>query len=750
MNHLEHLNLESASIISANIEDFASPHWSDEDIQKEQTMLDKIIKATDSKGQLKTGYAFGKGKTKGRLYVKKGIGLQKLPGHIRNTIADKYIDIDIVNCFPTLLLNLCKKENYPHKQVELYVKNRTAYIAKYDFNVKITVNELMNNGKQSYNTIEDKPEWLILLYAEFNDIFDCLIRDNAEKYKAIKTKIAKSKNKKKENPKGTLMFEVMECIEAKILEDMFAFCKTELKLNTKTFVKMFDGFMALESDFTEEHLEQLNHYINTLHNVTVINKCMDNKIDLSEYEYVPPLADTDYDCAVAFKKYMEDNGSAFVKYINGKMEEYYFFNKESGIWVQDINQIRPYIHECDTISDDYRTGANKKSNLLTELKCLIELDIQLHADRHSSTYKHIAFNNGIYSFKDKKLLEFNKKFFFTTKLKADYNPNFDMWQQEEVKAKLLYGVFNEEVAEYFLKALARAMAGEINDKNFYIIVGFTNSGKGSLSDIIQKAFSAFCGIFSATSLQVKKNSSTDAKGLSWLYELKDKRFAIANEWNMEVEADGTFIKTITGGDDIVARQNYISEVTFKPSCTYFTFANDVPKISCSDEGILNRNKYMRTEYSYLSGEQYEAKKNNEYVKRADESIKDVFIRDPNVIQTFMYMVINAYEDKKPLEPKGVIEENQSWAENTDMAKELLKLFVEGNANDFISVDDFYKRVEKKKLKLSKNKVGRIMSQEGYKSQPKNCSDIGKSIRCYIGIKFKPRSEVDDINAEDDL
>jgi len=316
--------------------------------------------------------------------------------------------------------------------------------------------------------------------------------------------------------------------------------------------------------------------------------------------------------------------------------------------------------------------------------------------------------------------------------------------ETEIKQKLIYDIFgdseiNKQTGEYFLKIIARAISGEINDKSFFIIVGDTNSGKGCLSDILAKCFTGFTGTFNANQLSVNKMGDNDvAKSLAWVYNIREKKMVIANEWSMEKLTDANLLKTICSGDDMTARALYINEQTFKPCSTFFVFANDIPKINSAEESVLNRVKYMKTEYSYLTGTKYEKRKHEPNVKLGDNTIKDVFIKDPKIIQTFMYMIINAYENEKPVEPQGVIDETNEWEEDGDMTTEILDLFVESE-NDFIPQNDFKKYIiETKHIKISPRKISSIMSKNGYKPQNKHNSKITppKTVKCYCGIKLK--------------
>ena len=70
-------------------------------------------------------------KSNGRLYANYGLSLQSLPRIIRNTISnDFYYDIDIANCFPTLLNQWLKKNKFNYEKLDYFEYNRDSIFKK--------------------------------------------------------------------------------------------------------------------------------------------------------------------------------------------------------------------------------------------------------------------------------------------------------------------------------------------------------------------------------------------------------------------------------------------------------------------------------------------------------------------------------------------------------------------------------------------------------------------------------------------
>jgi phage/plasmid-associated DNA primase len=725
---VEILNVQKLKIITNNFETLKDSNWDEQDAKGQLEKLKKLVKSCKKQNTIKTEYMFGKNKQKGRKYVK-GVGLQSLPRLFRNTLADEYYDYDIVNCFPTLLQNYCLEQKYPSNELILYNKNRSRYIQESSFDVKKIMNCIMNNGFHEYNNLKDKPEWLIKLKNEISAIHS-LIRENpetAERYKKIK----------KPNAMGTLMFEILENIESKILDDMIDYVKEQLGVDTTNIILMYDGFMLPKSCMTDEQLEQLNNYVDAKYKVQIIKKPMET-LDLDGLEIEKELPQNDYDSAVAFMDWLDENGYRLIRHD----KDTYFYDKDKGIYTKNIYELRRLIALCDMLNDGYRKFTSKQNALLTQVETLIPNDDEFLINKQQSTYRKLPFKNGVYDFETKELLDFSADYIFDWKLKWDYNPNFDMSNQDEVYTKLIENIFGKEIGDYFLKIVGRAIAGEIYDKKLFMVIGDSNSGKGVITDLIKSAFGNFADCFNANALCSKKFSSTDySKELSWIVQLISKRIIFSNEMNMEHTLNGNLIKTISaGGDGITARQNYKDEQIFQPQFTPFMFAQDCPKIEPYDDAVRNRIRYLRTQYSYLSGSKYEKLKEMSHVRQADPKIKNIFIKKPEIIQTFMYMVINAYDLCEPIEPETVIAETDEWEDSEDCTQQILELVTTGNDNDYITVKQFNSKVNGMNLKISNRKVKDIMIKNGHRYGQKWIE--GKNTKVYLGIKWANDSSYD--------
>lgn len=76
-------------------------------------------------GKISVTYSKNPNDNYGRSNPAKALGLHNICREIRHTPSvDSMVDIDVENCHPEMLNQLCKAENIEHSCLDKYVKNR--------------------------------------------------------------------------------------------------------------------------------------------------------------------------------------------------------------------------------------------------------------------------------------------------------------------------------------------------------------------------------------------------------------------------------------------------------------------------------------------------------------------------------------------------------------------------------------------------------------------------------------------------
>jgi hypothetical protein len=215
--------------------------------------LREIVKHADKEGSLKVEYCYANGRSSGRLYAKNKVSLQSMSRRLRNTLAqNNHFDLDIQNCNPTLLLQLCMNNGWAAPHLEEYVKNRSRIlkhisedlVCAYDDGKELFL-ALINGG--SYETwaaqycVKSYPTHFIVEFVMEMKKLRKHIWDSHPQYHAdanAKVKEKEKDGKKSARPDATCMHYVIADIENNCLQSIREYLSS---IGREMSTLIFDG-----------------------------------------------------------------------------------------------------------------------------------------------------------------------------------------------------------------------------------------------------------------------------------------------------------------------------------------------------------------------------------------------------------------------------------------------------------------------------------------------------------------------------
>ena len=286
----------------------------------------------------------------------------------------------------------------------------------------------------------------------------------------------------------------------------------------------------------------------------------------------------------------------------------------------------------------------------------------------------------------------------------------------------------ESEKKYNAEIKARAIAGCVQDKMYYLQTGERNSGKGVETDLMKKAFDKYVKSFDTSTLIYNKFKVNDAKALSWLVDKRFERILIGNEIDTFDDDDenkknrepilmnSKLIKQlVSGGDEIEARQNYKDEIQFKVGFTLFINSNDTFEFTTKDAGenlitLQYKSKFVSKD-KLIDG--------CEYYKLKDDNIKNLTNED-RIVNAYIHYIIDGFNDCVPIVP----EEIKLSTETNNKAPEI-------TVEQFIFKN--FKNTDDKNNKLHIETLRDILAEHGF--------DVGNKIttlftKLQIGIHNK--------------
>lgn len=691
----------------------------------------------------------------GRYYGPKG-SMEQLDRDIRGTLcSDYYDDIDVVNCHPTLIIQMAMKLfNQPMPSLTKYVENRQYFFdlmnTKFRYNeemVKVMVIKILYGGAiETKITLPD--DWDVTMPIEFIDMkreMNTFSRhlSNMKEHRKVYDWI---RDQNKGNAIGSFTSSVLQTVERHILESIVHWLDTH---DYKVDVLAYDGcqIRKKEVDLTliEKVIKEDTGYDVKLKIKPFVVMEFEEKKDSEEFIPENIIIDDSFAC----RKFIELMGEDIVK-----QDVVYIYNK-SGIWETTKESLIGAIQRVqeglifkqkgqDGKVKTFNYGGSTKhiNSMLFHLEALLP---KTNSIKLSNSRYCLLFNDGWFDMRGMTFyegFELCRDKYFTKRISRNFNITRDYELEVVIKKVLFQNAYNNnKVGEFYKNGISRAIAGLVDDKVWWSVVGNPNCGKGVLTGIIKATFQEYVGMFNMNILKYNvRDGSDEAKKLAWYVPLIGTRIAIGNEARMDGKSlDGNMIKTLSGGstDIIQARQNYENQRDVEITTTFFGFVNDLPPITPCDQAIKNRMNAIPHTKSFMNKPQAEC---NEYEMEADPSLKDK-INSKEWVESFFWIIMDSYNDGVMLEkPKEVIAEiNELFVLEDIKIKELLEAKYEFVPTDeevptinCVSSRDVITYLSEEGIRLSDVKVAKELKKIGLIQCRKKMD--GKTIVIWNGLR----------------
>ena len=257
-------------------------------LEQAKTIMEKYLRATLNGGEVE--YGFSTRRKAGRLFSKRA-SLQGISRVVRHTIArDFCIDIDIDNCHPQILAQLCVRYGILHDVIKFYNTNREACLKSIQDHLKVDRDSAKRmilsllNGGVIREQLPEELNWIYEYEDEMNRIRKQILA--IDKYKHFLASSRRLKNQGY-NVEGTAINYVFLEHEHQILSSMIQTAESR-SINIRALC--FDGFMIDKNDVEPENLNDLlremerNISRDTGFNLKLSIKEMKEGLDLSSYK----------------------------------------------------------------------------------------------------------------------------------------------------------------------------------------------------------------------------------------------------------------------------------------------------------------------------------------------------------------------------------------------------------------------------------------------------------------------------------
>jgi hypothetical protein len=569
-------------------------NWNDLDLTQDQRKDIKIqdksysllsilknYKKSRVKGSIPIEYKYSKGNPTfpGRQFSQSA-SMQGMKRWIRHTLATGYYDYDMVNCHPTLFVQLCKKKGWDTTPFESYLEKRDEYLKELmDTNAldrdeaKEIVLSILNGGVKSYKALAFKPMWLTNYKNAVEEVQLEILGDpeNTELLKTIK-------KHKTYNLGGSIMNCLLCEIENKCLMEAIKI------LEVKDPILCFDGFMSKQL----YDVEQLGSaiYLSTGYQTTWLIKSMNEGIDLSKFDEKQSEEEDNSNLGV-YKEVLE----AFPNYIKKKGSSVFIFNEKNGMWYQDRDSFGIWMNMCEDVGWGNELKIMRETFALTQK---LDDSTSFFEKATKARLGKLLYSDCIRDIENHISIPFSPDYFFTLRIDRP----FPKVPNEVNITKVFQSLYidpheSEEVRNELWKTISMGMTGRNVERGYSSCIAPTRCGKSTMINTYINSHSPYVNSISAqTFISSKFTKSNDHNDNLLL--LKDTRLLFASEKPGSGLIDSELMKGVTGNDKMSARAcGQKAEASFYTE-SYLVFMGNSPlQFDNKDLALQSRNKSIR-------------------------------------------------------------------------------------------------------------------------------------------------------------
>jgi len=703
--------------------------------------------------QVEVVYHYGRGLETlrmGRLFPHNNLGIQSFPHDIRNPLLDKYYwDCDMENAHYVFMINIANKYNLRNDAIKHYVANRNDCLARISSNRRIAKNAYLKAGyggnvklySDFYTDDGIMPDGdltqLKEVEAEVHPLVNRIWDDPA--YKQIK-KLRCIKGR--DNPKFSLFALILQTEECRCLLLIDEYLKTK---NRSMDVYIHDGGevkkLPNENEFPPSLLRGAEQHVlqHTQHKIKLVVKPM-------EHNYAPPpttgmiLIDDDEDaCRELKKKY----GDRIVR----TADTWYVNLPETNHWEQGDEFVKQLIilanfrKPSEMGSYAYGSNATGCNNIFKTLCCshiLYPVNKNFINEINQATKDKLYFEDKYWDFKLREWFDIDKVIpLIYIKRPAPAFLNITQDEIDEFEKTVLNMFSNMKDRTLYLRCMARALSGNIGDKNWFVFKGERNSGKGILQKMCSVSFGEYVCVYDPP--MMKTNNSNDASEYRWVLTTQAhlKRVAFTNEvkniiGKTDLMLDGNTMKKVicSGGDTFQARNHHKGEVDVINNTTTFMSLNEIPQ--CKPADAMENMILFDMPFKFV--DESEVANDTIMYRLTDTTLKDKITENTRWAELFLYLIFKNYKSSA-VSANEMSELNQaecSIATKSAKATNPIALFKKAfvvNEAGWVSTEDIRKVFAP--AKLSDVKLASFLKERGFiqkKGEPITIKDeFGKDV-----------------------
>ena len=569
----------------------------------------QLAKYKESRGKIV--YRRVKGMSYGRVNPVGAFGLYSIRRELRQTLAQgQYVDIDIDNCHPVLLVDLCRRVNEPCDIIADYVVNRAKWRGEVEqaYLADLTPAEAKEGSKKLFiqlmyhgnfdKWLKDQGKTRLLSARALNTFIDAFHHQIARisarimaENPGLCAEVDARKEGKSYNRPGSIASWFFQEIECRCLEVIWEYLGVD-----RDCVLCADGLMVRADRVYPSLLEELSGAIYDTLGLSV-------KLSVKEFTQIysddliaasqiaPKIAAAADDNAAECpdeKTAVERLSQLFPGRIVRASDGWYTRMPGQNYWSYGEEYVRQLIVDSNCLRKGKKVYSTTSAGCRSIFK-MLEDSVRLYPYDPDFIVKINRATKGRIYVLDKYWDLAGKQFVRISD--ADVVPLVYLNRNapvDYVNSHIAYDVClnilgTPAMVRHFCRAMSRALGGFFTDKVFYLMEGVRNSGKGMLQELVRVAFGDYVATGDAPTIRsISGDAAQDAR---WIITSRCtvKRVLFTNEVktkseNDQVKLDGTALKKLyaSGGDPVNSRIHGGAETVVVNNTVLFMSLNENP------------------------------------------------------------------------------------------------------------------------------------------------------------------------------
>ena len=382
-----------------------------------------------------------------------------------------------------------------------------------------------------------------------------------------------------------------------------------------------------------------------------------------------------------------------------------------------------------------RHHAASASSLLStmrvgRMKSILELAtsderLRRHPGDFDGDPNYLNFLNGTLNLRTQQLQPHDPSHLITKRIDSPYDPDAvaPRWQQfqREVAGD------DPDLTRHKQKVYGQALLGTLPEQKAFFLLGNGANGKS----VELETLKAVLGPYATTVPGEAFLKSSKGDPRNTYARLPGVRVAIGSEIDERQPLAEGAIKSLTGGEELTARQLYKDEFTFHPMCTLFIATNHLPRVHGDDYGI--RRRLVVIPYPVTFGPDVQ-----------DPDLKRALAQEAAGILGWLVEGIKLYQAERLDPPQAVLDATRGFWRQADSIKAWLDAATASNPQAHTTANDAFTSYTKYCLSnalqpLTQTAFGKRMGELGFNEATGQRRQNSHGRKVYVGIALRAQA-----------